>query len=125
MPPVPGTSDTVDAVPETTVAPSVTEGPQTTVIPSVTPTETPEATVTPEPTDTPAPTETPEPTETQAPTDTPDPKTTEQAEKDNVQTSGKTVTASESSKSQNPLIWIAGIAVLAAIGVIIYHYKKR
>lgn len=119
MTPVPGTSDTVDAVPETTVAPSVTEGPQTTVIPSVTPTETPE------PTDTPAPTETPEPTETQAPTDTPDPKTTEQAEKDNVQTSGKTVTASESSKSQNPLIWIAGIAVLAAIGVIIYHYKKR
>ena len=125
MTPVPGTSDTVDAVPETTVAPSVTEGPQTTVIPSVTPTETPEATVTPEPTDTPAPTETPEPTETQAPTDTPDPKTTEEAEKDNVQTSGKTVTASESSKSQNPLIWIAGIAVLAAIGVIIYHYKKR
>lgn len=125
MTPVPGTSDTVDAVPETTVAPSVTEGPQTTVIPSVTPTETPEATVTPEPTDAPAPTETPEPTETQAPTDTPDPKTTEQAEKDNVQTSGKTVTASESSKSQNPLIWIAGIAVLAAIGVIIYHYKKR
>ena len=92
---------------------------------AVIPTETPEATVTPEPTDTPAPTETPEPTETQAPTDTPDPKTTEQAEKDNVQTSGKTVTASESSKSQNPLIWIAGIAVLAAIGVIIYHYKKR
>ena len=125
MTPVPGTSDTVDAVPETTVAPSVTEGPQTTVIPSVTPTETPEATVTPEPTDTPAPTETPEPTETPASTDTPDPKTTEQAEKDNVQTSGKTVTASESSKSQNPLIWIAGIAVLAAIGVIIYHYKKR
>ena len=125
MTPVPGTSDTVDAVPETTVAPSVTEGPQTTVIPSVTPTETPEATVTPEPTDTPAPTETPEPTETQAPTDAPDPKTTEQAEKDNVQTSGKTVTASESSKSQNPLIWIAGITVLAAIGVIIYHYKKR
>ena len=125
MTPVPGTSDTVDAVPETTVAPSVTEGPQTTVIPSVTPTETPEATDTPEPTDTPAPTETPEPTETQASTDTPDPKTTEQAEKDNVQTSGKTVTASESSKSQNPLIWIAGIAVLAAIGVIIYHYKKR
>lgn len=125
MTPVPGTSDTVDAVPKTTVAPSVTEGPQTTVIPSVTPTETPEATVTPEPTDAPAPTETPEPTETQAPTDTPDPKTTEQAEKDNVQTSGKTVTASESSKSQNPLIWIAGIAVLAAIGVIIYHYKKR
>lgn len=125
MTPVPGTSDTVDAVPETTVAPSVTEGPQTTVIPSVTPTETPEATVTPEPTDAPAPTETPEPTETQASTDTPDPKTTEQAEKDNVQTSGKTVTASESSKSQNPLIWIAGIAVLAAIGVIIYHYKKR
>lgn len=125
MTPVPGTSDTVDAVPETTVAPSVTEGPQTTVIPSVTPTETPEATVTPEPTDAPVPTETPEPTETQAPTDTPDPKTTEQAEKDNVQTSGKTVTASESSKSQNPLIWIAGIAVLAAIGVIIYHYKKR
>ena len=125
MTPVPGTSDTVDAVPETTVAPSVTEGPQTTVIPSVTPTETPEATVTPEPTDAPAPTETPEPTETQAPTDTPDPKTTEQAEKDNVQTSGKTVTASESSKSQNPLIWIAGIAVLAALGVIIYHYKKR
>lgn len=131
MTPVPGTSDTVDAVPETTVAPSVTEGPQTTVTPSVTEkpsvtsTETPEATATPEPTDTPAPTETPEPTETQAPTDTPEPKTTEQAEKDNVQTSGKTVTASESSKSQNPLIWIAGIAVLAAIGVIIYHYKKR
>ena len=131
MTPVPGTSDTVDAVPETTVAPSVTEGPQTTVTPSVTEkpsvtsTETPEATATPEPTDTPAPTETPEPTETQAPTDTPEPKTTEQAEKDNVQTSGQIVTASESSKSQNPLIWIAGIAVLAAIGVIIYHYKKR
>lgn len=131
MTPVPGTSDTVDAVPETTVAPSVTEGPQTTVTPSVTekpsvtPTETPEATATPEPTDTPAPTETPEPTETQAPTDTPEPKTTEQTEKDNVQTSGQIVTASESSKSQNPLIWIAGIAVLAAIGVIIYHYKKR
>lgn len=134
MTPVPGTSDTVDAVPETTAAPSVTEGPQTTVTPSVTekpsvtPTETPEATATPKPTDTPAPTETPEPTETQAPTDTPEPKTTEQADKDNtdnVQASGQTVTASESSKSQNPLIWIAGIAVLAAIGVIIYHYKKR
>ena len=115
---------------ETIAAPSVTEKP------SVTPTEAPEATETPKSTETPAvtetntpaPTETPEPTETQAPTDTPEPETTEQAAKDNtdnVQTSGKTVTASESSKGHNPLIWIAGIAVLAAIGVIIYHYKKR
>lgn len=131
MTPVPGTSDIVDAVPETTAVPSVTENPQTTVTPSVTekavsvtPTETPEAT------DTPAPTETQKPTETQASTEIPEPTATtevesEDTDSDNVQTSGQTVTASESSKSQNPLIWIAGIAVLAAIGVIIYHYKKR
>lgn len=143
MTPVPGTSDTVDAVPGTTVAPSVTEAPQTTVTPSVTakpvsvtPTEVPEATETPEPTEipeaaeteTPAPTETQTPTETPGPTETSEPETTEKADKDNtdnVQTSGQTVTADESSKTQNPLIWIAGIAVLAAIGVIIYHYKKR
>lgn len=131
MTPVPETSDTVDAVPETTAVPSVTENPQTTVTPSVTekavsvtPTETPEAT------DTPAPTETQKPTETQASTEIPEPTATtevesEDTDSDNVQTSGQTVTASESSKSQNPLIWIAGIAVLAAVGVVIYHFMKR
>lgn len=119
MTPVPGTSDTVDAVPETTAVPSVTEKAV-----SVTPTETPEAT------DTPAPTETQKPTETQASTEIPEPTATtevesEDTDSDNVQTSGQTVTASESSKSQNPLIWIAGIAVLAAVGVVIYHFMKR
>ncbi|MDO5798644.1 MAG: hypothetical protein Q4Q33_06355 [Eubacteriales bacterium] len=79
--------------------------------------ETPAVTGTP--TETPAPTETPEPTkaqETEAP---------EETDKDNVQASGQTVTAKETSESRKPFIWIAVIAVLAAVGVLIYHYKKR
>lgn len=115
MTPAPGNSDTA-----ATAVPSVTEKPDAAAAP--------EAAGTSEPTDTQAPTETPEPAATQTPTDTPEPQTTEQAEKDNadnIQASGKTVTTDESGGSLNPLIWIAGIAVLAAIGVVIYHYKKR
>ena len=95
--------------------------------------ETPAPTATSAPTATPESTETPAPTETQIPTETPEPQTTEHADKDNadkdnadnVQTSGKTVITAESSKGLKPLICIVGIAVLAAIGVLIYHYKKR
>lgn len=64
-------------------------------------------------------------TESPESTDAPDSETTGQPEKDDIQTSGQTVTTSKSSKSQNPLLWIAGIAVLAAVGVIIYHFMKR
>ena len=148
MTPVPENSGTAAAISEDTAtpstAPSTTENPQVTAVPSVTgaadsvtPTEAqevtdiPEATDTPVPTETSAPTETPEPTNTPASTespestDAPDPETTGQPKKDDVQTSGQTVTTSKSSKSQNPLLWIAGIAVLAAVGVIIYHFMKR
>lgn len=118
--------------PSVTVTPEPTATPQPTVTPE--PTATPKATATPEPTATPQPTATPEPTDTPAPTDTPEPTETQEptvtegskdADNANVQASGQTVAASKSSASQNPLIWIAGIAVLAAIGIVIYHYKKR
>lgn len=126
--------------PAGTITPSVTVTPQPTVTPEATatpePTATPEATATPEPTTTPEPTATSEPTETPAPTATPEPTETQEptvteadeskdADNANVQASGQTVAASKSSASQNPLIWIAGLAVLAAIGIVIYHYKKR
>ena len=148
MTPVPENSGTAAAISENTAtpstAPSTTENPQVTAVPSVTgaadsvtPTEAPEVTDIPEATDTPVPTETSAPTETPGPTNTPastespestdapDSETTGQPEKDDIQTSGQTVTTSKSSKSQNPLLWIAGIAVLAAVGVIIYHFMKR
>lgn len=142
MTPIAGTSDTVDAVPETTAAPSVTENPQTTVTPSPAPsvTKTPQVTLTPSATQkpdsvtptelpeasaAPSPTEPPAPTATAEPTETPEPEVTAETSDKEVEASGQSVEAKESNTSYMPLIWILGIAVLAAIGVIIYHYKKR
>lgn len=121
--------------PERKPTPTVTEA----ATPSATPTETPEETKMLEPTETAtptetttltetaAPTETATPTETVVPTEKPDSSDKEKnsTDKANVQTSGQTVTAEKSSQKFNPLIWIAGIAILAAAGVVIYHYKKR
>lgn len=121
-------------------SPTVTEAPEASATPTattVTPTEAPKATETPAPTETPAATETPVPTETPAPTEipvatetleateTPKPAADEQDNKENVQTAGQSVAAKKDAGSFKPLIWILAIAILAAVGVIIYHYKKR
>ena len=99
------------------------EAPKATETPA--PTETPAATETPVPTETPAPTEIPVATETLEATETPKPVADEQDNKENVQTAGQSVAAKKDAGSFKPLIWILAIAILAAVGVIIYHYKKR
>lgn len=119
---------TVTEVPEASATPTVTEAPEASATPAattVTPTEAPKATETPTPTETPVATETPVPTETPAATETPEPAADEQDNKENVQTAGQSVAAKKDAGSFRPLIWILVIAILAAVGVIIYHYKKQ
>ena len=127
-------SPTVTEVPEASATPTAitvtpTEVPKATETPVAT--EAPTATETPAPTETSAATETPVPTETSAPTETPaatetlKPTADEQDNKENVQTAGQSVAAKKDAGSFKPLIWILAIAILAAVGVIIYHYKKR
>ena len=106
-----------------TETPAATETPMPTETPAAT--ETPAPTETPAATETPAPTETPAATETPVPTETPEPAADEQDSKENVQTAGQSVAAKKETGNFKPLIWILAIAILAAVGVIIYHYKKR
>ena len=117
-----------------------------TVEPGVTPTEKAKATETPAPTateaakatETPAPTvteaakatETPVPTEaTKTPVATEEPgqkKAGEEADaKESKQASGQNVEAVKSGWYQSPFTWIAVAAVLAVVGLLIYHKKKK
>lgn len=113
-------------------------------------TETPVPTETAKATETPAPTETAEATETLAPTEaaeateTPTPAITEETDeaentekdskepeaentdaKDIREASGQNVKAAKTKWYQNPFTWIIGIAVLAVIGLLVYHNKKK
>lgn len=111
---------------------------------SVTPTEVAKATETPAPTETAKTTETPAPTEAAEATETPTPAVTEEADeaentekdskepeaensdtKDSREASGQNVKAAKTKWYQNPFTWIIGIAVLAVIGLLVYHNKKK
>ena len=111
---------------------------------SVTPTEVAKATETPAPTETTEATETPAPTEAAEATETPTPTITEEADeaentekdskepeaentdtKDIREASGQNVKAAKTKWYQNPFTWIIGIAVLAVIGLLVYHNKKK
>ena len=111
---------------------------------SVTPTEAAKATETPAPTEAAEATETPAPTETAEATETPTPTITEEADeaentekdskepeaensdtKDSREASGQNVKAAKTKWYQNPFTWIIGIAVLAVIGLLVYHNKKK
>ena len=111
---------------------------------SVTPTEVAKATETPAPTETAKATETPAPTEAAEATETPTPAVTEEADeaentekdskepeaensdtKDSREASGQNVKAAKTKWYQNPFTWIIGIAVLAVIGLLVYHNKKK
>lgn len=108
------------------------------------PTETAEATETPAPTEIAKATETPAPTEAAEATETPTPAVTEEADeaentekdskepeaentdtKDSREASGQNVKAAKTKWYQNPFTWIIGIAVLAVIGLLVYHNKKK
>ena len=123
---------------EATGTPIPTEEAKATETPAATPTEAAEATETPvaTPTEAAEATETPAttPTETAEATETPVPTATEAAEKktseetdteDSRQASGQNVKATTGKWYQNPFTWIIGIAVLAVIGLLIYHNKKK
>ena len=111
---------------------------------SVTSTEVAKATETPAPTETAKATETPAPTEAAEATETPTPAVTEEADeaentekdskepeaensdtKDSREASGQNVKAAKTKWYQNPFTWIIGIAVLAVIGLLVYHNKKK
>ena len=111
---------------------------------SVTPTEAAKATETPAPTEAAEATETPAPTETAEATETLTPTITEEADeaentekdskepeaensdtKDSREASGQNVKAAKTKWYQNPFTWIIGIAVLAVIGLLVYHNKKK
>lgn len=111
---------------------------------SVTPTEVAKATETPAPTETTEATETPAPTEAAEATETPTPTITEEADEaentekdskepeaentdtqDSREASGQNVKAAKTKWYQNPFTWIIGIAVLAVIGLLVYHNKKK
>lgn len=123
MTPMPSNETSADAVAETGKASTGTESADLSVTPSATQSAEPSAT----PTITESAGISAASTITEIPTvtETPSPSADGQDNNDNVQTSGQTVTAAKSSWSRSPLIWIAGIAVLAAAGVVVYHYKKR
>ena len=131
-----------------TEAAKVTETPDPTETAEAT--ETPAPTETAKATETPAPTETAEATETLAPTEaaeateTPTPAITEETDeaentekdskepeaentdtKDSREASGQNVKAAKTKWYQNPFTWIIGIAVLAVIGLLVYHNKKK
>ena len=84
------------------------------------------------------------PTETAKATETPAPAVTEEADeaentekdskepeaensdtKDSREASGQNVKAAKTKWYQNPFTWIIGIAVLAVIGLLVYHNKKK
>lgn len=132
--------ESVDAVAEVSVTPTEVAK----AIETPAPTETAEATETPAPTETAKATETPAPTEATEATETPTLTITEEADeaentekdskepeaentdtKDSREASGQNVKVTASRWYQNPFTWIAGIAVLAVAGLLIYHNKKK
>lgn len=144
--------ESVDAVAEVSVTPTEAAKATETPVPTETAdaTETPAPTETAKATETPAPTETAEATETLAPTEaaeateTPTPAITEETDeaentekdskepeaensdtKDSREASGQNVKAAKTKWYQNPFTWIIGIAVLAVIGLLVYHNKKK
>lgn len=120
----PAVSETPTPVP-TETAKEVSTAPTVTGSAKQTPTVTETADISVTPTETPEAAEKLTPAESKEATETPVPTETDSKDKDNVQTSGQTVQEQKSSWSSSPLIWIAVLAVLAAAGVVIYHYKKR
>lgn len=99
---------------------------------SVTPTEVAKATETPAPTETAEATETPTPTITEeadeaenTEKDSKEPEAENTDTKDSREASGQNVKAAKTKWYQNPFTWIIGIAVLAVIGLLVYHNKKK
>lgn len=90
---------------------------------SVTPAEVAKATETPAPTETAEATETPAPTITEK--DSKEPEAENSDTKDSREASGQNVKAAKTKWYQNPFTWIIGIAVLAVIGLLVYHNKKK
>lgn len=119
-------ADTVEVTP--TAAPTVTPTTKPTATPTVEPTPTAEATATPTPEATATPTA--EPTATKEPeataTEAPPEETPEAspAETEDQAASSEDVKTSEV-PAVNPFIWILGIAVLIAIILLIYHFRKN
>ena len=99
---------------------------------SVTPAEVAKATETPAPTETAEATETPTPTITEeadeaenTEKDSKEPEAENSDTKDSREASGQNVKAAKTKWYQNPFTWIIGIAVLAVIGLLVYHNKKK
>ena len=99
---------------------------------SVTPAEVAKATETPAPTETAEATETPTPTITEeadeaenTEKDSKEPEAENTDTKDSREASGQNVKAAKTKWSQNPFTWIIGLAVLAVIGLLVYHNKKK
>lgn len=99
---------------------------------SVTPTEAAKATETPAPTEAAEATETPAPTITEeadeaenTEKDSKEPEAENTDTKDSREASGQNVKAAKTKWYQNPFTWIIGIAVLAVIGLLVYHNKKK
>ena len=99
---------------------------------SVTPAEVAKATETPAPTETAEATETPTPTITEeadeaenTEKDSKEPEAENTDTKDSREASGQNVKAAKTKWYQNPFTWIIGIAVLAVIGLLVYHNKKK
>ena len=99
---------------------------------SVTPAEVAKATETPAPTETAEATETPTPTITEeadeaenTEKDSKEPEAENTDTKDSREASGQNVKAAKTKWYQNPFTWIIGIAVLAVIGLLVCHNKKK
>ena len=99
---------------------------------SITPTEAAEATETPAPTEAAEATETPTPAITEetdeaenTEKDSKEPEAENSDTKDSREASGQNVKAAKTKWYQNPFTWIIGIAVLAVIGLLVYHNKKK
>ena len=99
---------------------------------NVTPTEAAKVTETPVPTETAKATETPAPAVTEeadeaenTEKDSKEPEAENSDTKDSREASGQNVKAAKTKWYQNPFTWIIGIAVLAVIGLLVYHNKKK
>ena len=99
---------------------------------SVTPAEVAKATETPAPTEAAEATETPTPAVTEeadeaenTEKDSKEPEAENTDTKDSREASGQNVKAAKTKWYQNPFTWIIGIAVLAVIGLLVYHNKKK
>ena len=99
---------------------------------TVTPTEAAKVTETLAPTEAAKVTETPAPTITEeadeaenTEKDSKEPEAENSDTKDSREASGQNVKAAKTKWYQNPFTWIIGIAVLAVIGLLVYHNKKK